>query len=59
MKSEGKNVLNKIKAGDKFFTPIEELNNSNKKRVVITSRGKKDWSFYRFKIKQFYYERRT
>ena len=42
LNSEGKNVLNKIKAGDKFFTPIEELNNSNKKRVIITSSGKKN-----------------
>ena len=37
----GENLLDKIKVGDRFFTSPENLNNSRKKRVVFTSKGKK------------------
>ncbi len=37
----GKNILNKIKAGDRFYTPIKFIENSFKKRSKFFSKGSK------------------
>ena len=40
--TDGENILDKIKIGDRFFTPPEELNFSKKNRTIYTSKGKKN-----------------
>ena len=42
LNTDGENILNKIKVGDRFFTPLEELNFSKKNRTTYTSKGKKN-----------------
>ena len=39
--SKGKNILQKIKVGDRFFTPQKEIDSSKKTRTIYTSKGKK------------------
>lgn len=38
----GNNIIEKIKVGDRFFSPQSELDLAKKKRVYFNSRGKKD-----------------
>ena len=38
----GKNILDLIKPGDRFFTPFKNLENSVSKRIIFNSKGKKD-----------------
>ena len=38
----GKNILNLIKPGDRFFTPFQNLEDSFSKRIIFNSKGKKD-----------------
>ena len=38
--SKGNNIINKIKAGDRFYTPREMLDKSNSMRVSYNSKGK-------------------
>ena len=38
--SKGDNIINKIKAGDRFYTPKEILDKSNSKRITYNSKGK-------------------
>lgn len=40
--SKGKNILSKIKTGDRFFTPTIELDNAVRSKVIYTSKGKKN-----------------
>ena len=35
----GKNIISQIKPGDRFFTPIEKIENSRSKRVRYSSKG--------------------
>ena len=37
----GKNILNKIKVGDRFFTPVNEISESKRNRTFFNSRGLK------------------
>ncbi len=37
--NKGKNILSKIKPGDRFFTPVDELRNVKSKRIIYTSKG--------------------
>jgi methionyl-tRNA formyltransferase len=39
--SDGENLLNNIKVGDRFCTPIEELDRAKQNRVRFNSKGKK------------------
>ena len=39
--SKGNNIINKIKPGDRFYTPQNELDNSKKIRTIFTSKGLK------------------
>ena len=39
--SKGNNIINKIKPGDRFYTPQKEIANSKKKRTIFTSKGLK------------------
>jgi len=39
---KGENIINKIKRGDRFFSPINEINNSKSKRVIFNSSGLKN-----------------
>ena len=39
--SKGKNVISKIKVGDRFFTPIEKLDSANSKRIYYNALGLK------------------
>ncbi len=41
LNEKGENILHKIKAGDRFYTPQEYLDNSFSKRVVYNALGKK------------------
>ena len=41
LNSKGQNILNKIKPGDKFYTPNRVLSNKGTKRVFYDSFGKK------------------
>ena len=41
LNSKGKNILNKIKPGDRFYTPKETLSNKGRKRIFYNSFGKK------------------
>lgn len=36
---KGKNIIDKIKVGDRFFTPNNELEKSKSKKTIISSRG--------------------
>ena len=38
--SSGNNIIDKIKPGDRFFTPSEILDQSNSKRITYNSKGK-------------------
>lgn len=38
----GKNILDLIKPGDRFFTPFEKLDESISKRIIFNSKGKKN-----------------
>ena len=44
LNASGENILDKIKPGDRFFTPPEELNSSKKSKIMYTSKGKKSKS---------------
>ena len=35
----GKNIISQIKPGDRFFTPMEKIENSRSKRVRYSSKG--------------------
>ena len=37
----GENIISKIKSGDRFFTPQDKIDSSNRNKVVFTSKGKK------------------
>ena len=39
--SKGNNILNKIKPGDRFFTPSTKLDNARSKRIYYNSYGLK------------------
>ena len=39
--NKGNNIINKIKPGDRFYTPQKEIINSKKKRTIFTSKGLK------------------
>ena len=39
--SKGINIIDKIKSGDRFYTPIEILSKKNSKRVFYDVTGKK------------------
>ncbi len=39
--SKGNNIINKIKPGDRFYTPKNELDNSKKIRTIFASKGLK------------------
>jgi len=41
LNQKGENIIEKIKVGDRFFTPLTELNNSKKNRVVYNAKGLK------------------
>ena len=38
---KGNNIISKIKVGDRFYTPYEELEKSKKKRTIFDSKGLK------------------
>ena len=38
---DGKNIISEIRPGDRFYTPISKIENSNSKRVNYSSKGKK------------------
>ena len=38
----GENIISKIKSGDRFFTPQNKIDDSNKNKVVFTSKGMKN-----------------
>lgn len=40
--SSGKNILDLIKPGDRFYTPFKNLEDSFSKRIIFNSKGKKD-----------------
>ena len=39
---KGKNIINKIKVGERFYTPYEKLQKSKQKRVIFDSKGLKN-----------------
>ena len=41
LNSKGENIMNKIKVGDRFFTPQEYLESSFSKRIIYNSKGQK------------------
>ena len=42
LNSKGKNIISEIKPGDRFFTPVSELENAKKNKIIYTSKGKKN-----------------
>tara|TARA_Y100000768_G_scaffold346226_1_gene293633 strand:+ start:2586 stop:3590 length:1005 start_codon:yes stop_codon:yes gene_type:complete len=41
LNSKGKNIINKIKVGDRFFTPFEKIDSTKSKRIFYNSYGLK------------------
>lgn len=39
LNNKGKNILSKIKSGDRFFTPVNELKNAKSRRVIYSTKG--------------------
>jgi len=39
LNQKGKNIINELKVGDRFYTPLKELNNSKKNKVIFNSKG--------------------